>query len=110
RPGWSGEVKHVRGRRGMKRALVGLLIALPLAAQAEPVQLKFANAGSPGAASIPLAQTPFAEGVTKDSDGTLDVKLYVGPTLANNANVLDRLRNGVVEIGTGLVGFYPDQM
>jgi len=94
----------------MKRTLIGLLVALPLAAQAEPVQLKFGNAGTPAALSIPIAQTPFAEAVTKDSDGAVEVKLYPGTAIAANNNVIDRLRNGVIEIGTGLVGFYPDQM
>ena len=94
----------------MKRVLIALAACAPLAAHADPVQIKFANAGQPGAASVPIAQTPFAEAVTKDSDGAVEVKLYPGTTIAANNNVIDRLRNGVIEIGTGLVGFYPDQM
>ena len=92
----------------MKRILIAALaIVAPVAASAEPTTLKFGNAGIPTALSVSLAQTPFADAVTKDSDGTLEVKLFVGPTLADNNNVIDRLRDGVIEIGTGLVGLYP---
>jgi TRAP-type transport system periplasmic protein len=92
----------------MKRMIfAALAIALPLTANAEPTTLRFGNAGVPMALSVGMAQTPFADAVTKDSDGTLDVKMFVGPTLADNNNVIDRLRDGVIEIGTGLVGLFP---
>ena len=95
----------------MKLTIAAALFALAAApAAAEPVVLKFGNAGAPAALSVPLAQTPFAEAVTKDSDGAVEVKLFPGTTLATNNKVIDRLKNGVIEIGTGLVGFYPDQM
>ena len=89
-------------------ATLFVLAAAPVAA--EPVLLKFGNAGAPASLSFTLAQTAFAEAVTKDADGALEVKLYPGPSLATNSNVIDRLKNGVIEIGTGLVGFYPDQL
>lgn len=84
-----------------------LAIALPMAANADPTVLRFGNAGVPTSLSVGMAQTPFAEAVTKDSGGTLDVKVFIGPTLADNNNVIDRLHDGVIEIGTGLVGLYP---
>jgi len=87
--------------------IAAIAIVAPLTANAEPQLLKFGNAGIPMALSVGMAQTPFADAVTKDSDGTLEVKLFVGPTLADNNNVIDRLRDGVIEIGTGLVGLYP---
>ena len=91
----------------MKSIVIVLAILVPLTAKAEPTLLKFGNAGVPSALSVSMAQTPFAESVTKDSDGTLEVKLFLGPTLADNNNVIDRLKDGVIEIGTGLVGLYP---
>ena len=57
----------------MKGIFIALAIIAPLAANAEPTTLKFGNAGIPMALSVGMAQTPFADAVTKDSDGTLDV-------------------------------------
>jgi TRAP-type C4-dicarboxylate transport system substrate-binding protein len=93
----------------MKRALIVLAVGVPLAAHAEPVVLKFGNPGpNPSVPNYTIAQVPFAEAVTRDSDGALEVKLFPGTSLATNANIIDRLKNGVAEIGTGLVGLFPD--
>ena len=35
------------------------------------------------------------------------MKLFPGPSLASHNNVIDRLQNGVCEIGFGLIGLYP---
>jgi TRAP-type C4-dicarboxylate transport system substrate-binding protein len=97
----------------MKKILIALA-ALALAAEAqsaqaaEPVLLKFGNAGQFGSLSYGMATTPFAEAVTKDSDGTVEVKLFPGPSLASQSTVIDRVKNGVAEIGFGLIGLYPD--
>jgi TRAP-type C4-dicarboxylate transport system substrate-binding protein len=82
-------------------------VALPLAAHADPVVLKIGNAGIPNNLSYTMAVVPFTENVTKASDGTLEVKPFPGQSLAGQNNVIDRLRNGVIEMGTGLVGLYP---
>ena len=87
--------------------VAALAIAVPLTAHADPKTLRFGNAGIPNALYVPMAETPFADAVAKDSDGTLEVKLFLGPTIADNNNVIDRLKDGVIEIGTGLVGLYP---
>ena len=87
--------------------IAALAFVAPLTAHADPAALRFGNAGIPASLSVGMAQQPFAEALTKDSEGTLDVKVFVGPTLADNNNVIDRLRDGVIEIGTGLVGLYP---
>ncbi len=84
-----------------------LAIAMPLTAHADPKLLRFGNAGIPNALYVGMAETPFADAVTKDSGGTLEVKLFLGPTIADNNNVIDRLKDGVIEIGTGLVGLFP---
>ena len=88
-------------------AAICALSLMPLAAQADPIQLKHGNAGIPQNLSFTMAVTPFAERVTAASEGTLEVKLFPGQSLAGQNNVIDRLRNGVIEIGTGLIGLYP---
>jgi TRAP-type transport system periplasmic protein len=95
-------------RKVAKSIFVAVLAAaVPLTAHANPRVLRFGNAGIPNALYVPMAETPFADAVAKDSDGTLEVKLFLGPTIADNSNVVDRLKDGVIEIGTGLVGLYP---
>jgi TRAP-type transport system periplasmic protein len=95
-------------RKVAKSIFVAVLAAaVPLTAHADPKTLRFGNAGIPNALYVPMAETPFADAVAKDSDGTLEVKLFLGPTIADNNNVIDRLKDGVIEIGTGLVGLYP---
>jgi TRAP-type C4-dicarboxylate transport system substrate-binding protein len=42
---------------------------------------------------------PWADAVTKDSDGTLKIQFYVGSVLAAIPQVYDRLVNGVFEVG-----------
>jgi TRAP-type C4-dicarboxylate transport system substrate-binding protein len=39
-----------------------------------------------------------------DADGTIEIKLFPGGSIANFANVYDRIINGVAEIGFGTVG------
>src|SRR5262245_31967222 len=92
----------------MRRIFIAALaIVAPLTAHADPKLLRYGNAGIPTALYVGMAETPFADAVTKDSDGTVEVKLFLGPTIADNNNVIDRLKDGVVEIGTGLVGLFP---
>jgi TRAP-type C4-dicarboxylate transport system substrate-binding protein len=58
----------------MKRTTLAAMLAIsatPVAAQTEPMVLKFGNAGAPASLSFTVAQTAFAEAVTKDSDGAL---------------------------------------
>jgi TRAP-type C4-dicarboxylate transport system substrate-binding protein len=81
--------------------------ALPIAAHADPIQLKIGNAGIPNNLSYTMAVVPFTENVTKASDGTIEVKPFPGQSLAGQNNVIDRLRNNVIEMGTGLIGLYP---
>ena len=83
------------------------LAALVSGAGADPIQLKIGNAGIPQNLSYTMAVVPFTENVTKASEGTLEVKPFPGQALAGQNNVIDRLRNGVIEMGTGLVGLYP---
>jgi TRAP-type C4-dicarboxylate transport system substrate-binding protein len=91
------------------RALIAVLACLPLAAQAEPMQLKFAFPGAPQAPIYTQGVVPWSEEVTKASDGTLEVKLFPGMGLATPVNVYDRVLNGVADFGYALAGLYPQQ-
>ena len=79
------------------------------AASAETMQLKYAYPGAPTALIYTHATVPWAEQVTKESEGAIEVKLFPGTTLASQQNVYDRVLNGVAEMGHMLVGFYPQQ-
>jgi TRAP-type C4-dicarboxylate transport system substrate-binding protein len=79
------------------------------AAVAQPIELKYAYAGSPTSGAYTNAVVPWAENIKRDSDGTLEFKLYPGPALASAQNVYDRLLNGVFEACYGIVGFYQQQ-
>jgi TRAP-type C4-dicarboxylate transport system substrate-binding protein len=73
-------------------------------AAADPVQLKFANPGVPVGPLMSRIFTPLAEHINKAGDGEAEVKVFSGPSLANYANVYDRVLNGVADIAFGLLG------
>ena len=79
------------------------VVSIPARAD-EPVQLKFAFMPPPQSPYIAHAIGPWAEEVQKESQGTVEVKIFYGPQLANYNNVLDRLTNGVVEVAYGIFG------
>jgi len=93
------------------KALIAASIAAVVsnAAIAEPVQLKFAYPGPPQAKTYAEGVLPWLEQVNKESDGTLEIKPFVGMNLATPTNVVDRVLNGVVDFGFGLWGLYPQQ-
>ncbi|OGA44055.1 MAG: hypothetical protein A3G25_07995 [Betaproteobacteria bacterium RIFCSPLOWO2_12_FULL_63_13] len=71
---------------------------------ADPVQLKF---GFPApAASFVNTQgmTPWIKEVEKAAEGTVEIKLFPGPTLGNFRNIYDRTLKGVVDIAFGIFG------
>lgn len=74
---------------------------------AEPTKLIFA---SPAPAPTPVhaaVMEGWAQKVTADSDGTLEVELVTGGTMASHGQVLDRVSMGVVQIGWDIQGYYP---
>ena len=82
-------------------------IASATAATAEPIKLVFA---SPAPAPTPVhaaVMEGWAKKVTEDSNGTLEVELVTGGTLAAHGQVLDRVTMGVVQIGWDIQGYYP---
>jgi len=89
----------------MRTAFIAALIAaLPLAASAEPMQIRFASPSAPTGLINVGVVIPWAEEVSKASDGTLDIKVFPGPALANYGNVYDRTITGVVEAAFGIFG------
>jgi TRAP-type C4-dicarboxylate transport system substrate-binding protein len=52
---------------------------------------------------------PWVEEMKQASNGEIDIKLFPGMALATPQNVLDRIQNGVADMGYMLVGFYADQ-
>jgi TRAP-type transport system periplasmic protein len=102
----------------MKRSIaVAIAVAWPLAlaavapmrASAEPMQLKFASPAPPMSPVTRGGLIPWAKSVTEASEGTLDIKVFAGPTVAKFDNVLDRVENAVVDIGFGVLGSYASQ-
>jgi TRAP-type C4-dicarboxylate transport system substrate-binding protein len=90
----------------MYKVLVGLVFSAfcVTAASAEPVQLKFSNPGIPtGHIQLRLI-APLAEKINADSQGTLDIKLFGGPSLGAFPVIYDRLINGVTDMTFGLLG------
>ena len=71
---------------------------------AEPVQLKF-GFPAPAASFINTqGMTPWIQEVEKASEGTVQIKLYPGPTLGDFRNIYDRTLKGVVDISFGIFG------
>jgi TRAP-type C4-dicarboxylate transport system substrate-binding protein len=94
----------------MKLLVAAALLATTVApARAEPVQLKFAYPGPPQAKTYSQGVLPWLEQVNKESGGTIEIKPFVGMTVATPTNVVDRVLNGVVDFGFGLNGLYPQQ-
>jgi TRAP-type C4-dicarboxylate transport system substrate-binding protein len=86
----------------VKVSIFAAALLASAAAQAEPVPLKFAFPSPPSSYLNTMAATPWLESVNKDSDGTLDIKLFPSTSIANTSNVYDRLLNGVADIGRGV--------
>jgi TRAP-type C4-dicarboxylate transport system substrate-binding protein len=98
------------GRFALKNAMAWRALAVllstvvPLQARAEATVLKF---GFPGPVSAYLnvkGMTPWLEAVNKASDGTLEIKLFAGPTLGTFRDIYDRTLNGVAQISFGIFG------
>jgi len=89
----------------MKIGPIAVLAAIALVpvgiADAEPVQLKFADPIPPTGFLHTQAFVPWTDEVNKATDGAIEVKLYPGPAIANLGNVYDRVINGVADIGWG---------
>jgi TRAP-type C4-dicarboxylate transport system substrate-binding protein len=88
----------------MRAILAVIASIIGVSANAEPIQLKFANPGVPQGPLPTRIYVPLAEYIAKASDGEVEVKIFSGPSLANYANVYDRVLNGVADMAFGLLG------
>lgn len=83
-----------------------IFIASAISAQSQVV-LKFA---SPAPAPTPVNKAVFqvwADKVTQESGGTLKVEFFPGAQLGQHGQMLDHVRNGVVDIAFEAQGYYP---
>ena len=85
-------------------ALSGIVAGVALAAGtpaqgAEPIVWKFAFAGPSTSTNLTGGLQPWANDVMKASEGTLEIKFFVGSVLSPIPQVYDRLVNNVFEVG-----------
>ena len=86
--------------------LAALIAALATTsvARAEATLLKFA---SPVPLTTPITArgvSAWAKEVSEESGGALNVQVFAGGSIATNANIYDRILNGVADLGFGLLG------
>ena len=89
--------------------LAAAMAALPFAADAQPVQLKFASTAPPISVMNPRIFETWIKDVEAASDGTIAIQLFVGNSVATVFNVYDRTRNHVVDFGWAPFGPISDQ-
>jgi TRAP-type C4-dicarboxylate transport system substrate-binding protein len=70
----------------------------------EPMQLRYGDPGPVDASIHTDLVQPWADQVTKDSGGTLNIKVFAGYTLVNMVNTLDRVSNGVADFAFCILG------
>jgi len=72
-------------------------------------ELRLATWGPPTTYFYTEVVLPWAEAVSRDSNGTILIKHYPGGALANAGNTIDRVMDGVADIGWGLQGLDPQK-
>ena len=70
----------------------------------EPLQLRYGDPGPPDASIHTQLVAPWSEKVSKESDGTLSIKVFAGYTLVNMVNTMDRVANGVADFAFCILG------
>jgi TRAP-type C4-dicarboxylate transport system substrate-binding protein len=89
-------------------ALALIAVLAPPARAAEPLTLKFAWPAPPKSDSAALAFA-WKDRVLKSAGSALAIQVYPEGTIAKTVNVLDRVMNGVADIGFGIMGPYSRQ-
>ena len=90
--------------RDLLAASIALASLSTVAFAEEPMLLRYGDPG-PATASIHTNLIgPWAEKVNKEAGGALDVKVYVGYSLVNMVNTLDRVADGVADIAFCILG------
>lgn len=100
---------HSKMRAPLRSCLVAAVAALGLAslgaaARAEPVKLVFATGIPPQSPIVKDVMEPWAAEANAASEGEYEIEVVNGFTLANNTNMIDRVKAGVVDIGFALHG------
>jgi TRAP-type transport system periplasmic protein len=85
-------------------AAAALMAASAAAFAAEPILLKYGDPGPPTASIHTDLIQPWSEKVNKEGAGVLNVKVYVGYSLVDMRNTLDRVENGVADLAFCILG------
>jgi TRAP-type transport system periplasmic protein len=72
-------------------------------------EVRLATWGPPTTFFLTEVVVPWADAVSRDSNGTIIIKHYPGGALANAGNTIDRVMDGVADIGWGLQGLDPQK-
>ena len=70
----------------------------------EPITLRYGDPGPPTASIHTNLIAPWSEKVNKEGAGALDVKLFVGYSLVNMVNTVDRVADGVADLAFCILG------
>jgi TRAP-type C4-dicarboxylate transport system substrate-binding protein len=70
----------------------------------EPMQLRYGDPGPVDASIHTDLVQPWSDKVSKESDGTLGIKVFAGYSLVNMVNTLDRVSNGVADFAFCILG------
>jgi TRAP-type C4-dicarboxylate transport system substrate-binding protein len=85
----------------------GAMLAAGAGSADAQTQLKLATFGPPQSFFYQEVVVPWAEAVSKDSAGTIDIKHFGGSVLANAGNMFDSVMSGAADIGWALQGMVP---
>lgn len=70
----------------------------------EPVMLRYGDPGPPDASIHTDLIGPWADKVNKEGAGALDIHVFVGYSLVNMVNTLDRVADGVADLAFCILG------
>jgi TRAP-type C4-dicarboxylate transport system substrate-binding protein len=88
-------------------ALVAMAVAAPAAAQS-PVKLRFASFEPPQAPITGKVFTPWAQDVTKASNGALEIEMFPGGQLGRNPlQQLKLVEDGIADFAWSVPGYTP---
>ena len=85
-------------------AVTAIAVASVPAFADEPVALRYGDPGPPTASIHTDLIEPWAQKVNSEGAGALDVKVFVGYSLVNMVNTLDRVADGVADLAFCILG------
>ena len=94
----------IRRRLCMLAAAAAITAYSAAACAEEPMQLRYGEPGPADASIHTDLVAPWAAKVNQESGGTLDVKVFVGYSLVNMLNTLDRVSDGVADLAFCILG------